>query len=148
MREAAQTLGFALKAAQKARLAKFLHAYPTQKNGGQNEAQQGIQADPRKKRAVGLIWPLGTTAVNLYDVMGPVAIAGGVSASYGASKPAGVSWVALGAAFFIGVAVFISLRRATIAAPPSILPAMYVATPLAVLGATIISAWSLRALLQ
>lgn len=91
---------------------------------------------------------MGVAAMNLYDLMGPVAIAVGVGASYGASKATGVSWLVLGVALVVGCAVLVAMRHITTAVRPGALPVMYVATPLAVVCATFASARGLYVLLQ
>jgi hypothetical protein len=87
--------------------------------------------------------------MNLYDIMGPVAVAVGVGASFGAGGEHGLAfWTAVVIGALAGCIVFVVLRRAMVQMPASAerrLPVYYIATPVAVLAATMGMAWIARA---
>jgi hypothetical protein len=82
--------------------------------------------------------------MNLFDIMGLVAIGVGLGASYGVTKEEGVSWVALAIACLMGAAAFLILRRITLEVSQRALIFMYVGTPLLVLLTTVLSVWWVR----
>ena len=87
--------------------------------------------------------------MNLYDIMGPVAVAVGVGSSFGAVEERGPAfWIAVVAGALAGCMVFVVLRRAMLRVTTSVerrLAVYYIATPVAVLAATISMAWMVRA---
>ena len=85
--------------------------------------------------------------MNLYDLMGPVAIGAGVGASYGTAQSHGTAfWVTLLVGAAAGVGAFIALRRLTLKAPEQSLASYYVATPVCVFLVTTIAAWAAGAI--
>jgi hypothetical protein len=85
----------------------------------------------------------------MYDLMGPVTVGAGLGASYAAAKPGGVSWLALFVALCAGVLAFVVMRRFVVALRPErALLAWYIVTPVAVLLATMVTAWGVRALVR
>jgi hypothetical protein len=103
----------------------------------------------KRRRARRSAQPLGSTKMNLYDIMGPVAVPFGVGSLFGAGGERGPAfWTAVVVGALAGCIVFIVLRRAMLRVPASVerrLAVYYIATPVAVLAATMGMAWVVRA---
>jgi len=90
--------------------------------------------------------------MNLYELLGLIAIAGGLGVSYSSTQSHPVmAWFALGVAACAGWATFIAMRCLTDrvrnpnpARLEAMLMGMYAAMFIAVLTATIVSAWLVR----
>lgn len=84
--------------------------------------------------------------MNLYDLMGPMAVSAGVGVSYGAEPSHGpMFWASLLFGAAAGLGAFVMLRRSTMRVSERTLVVSYIGTPICVLGATILVAWILRA---
>ena len=84
--------------------------------------------------------------MNLYEVMGLVAVGGGLGASYGMAQQHNfVFWASLVVGAVVGVGVFIGSLRLTVKAPERALPIYYLVTFIGVVAATIASSWAVRA---
>lgn len=84
--------------------------------------------------------------MNLYDLMGPMAVSAGLGVSYGVERSHGAAfWASILVGAVVGFATFLTLRRVALNAPEGTLPALYIATPVCVLAATILGAWVVRA---
>lgn len=87
-------------------------------------------------------------ALNLYDIMGPVAIGFGIGASYGATQSHGTAvWISLLIGGAAGIGSFLALRRFMLKTSDRKLAAFYVATPVCVSTTTIITAWAVRTII-
>ena len=83
--------------------------------------------------------------MNLFDLMGPVAIGAGVGASYGITPVHGIAfWLSLLLGVGAGFGTFVVLRRRVMDAPERKLAAYYIATPICVLLVTMAVAWGTR----
>ena len=77
--------------------------------------------------------------MNLYDLMGPLTVSFGLGLSCGAGS---TGWQSLAAAAGVGVAVFIACRKLVSRVPcGGRANALVMLTPVAVLAATIATAW-------
>lgn len=84
--------------------------------------------------------------MNLYDLMGPMAVSAGVGVSSGAEPSHGpMFWASLLFGAAAGFGTFVMLRRATMRASEQMLVVSYIGTPICVLSATILAIWILRA---
>jgi hypothetical protein len=84
--------------------------------------------------------------MNLYDLMGPMAVSAGIGVSYGAEPSRGpIVWASLLLGAAAGFGTFLAFRRVTSRAPERMLGVFYVGTPICVLAATIAVAWAVRA---
>lgn len=87
--------------------------------------------------------------MNVYDVIGPVAIGVGVGAQYGAAHAHGVEfWLSVLLGVGAGFYTFLALRRRlTPDASDRKLAAYYVATSVCVLMITMAVSWGVRAII-
>ncbi len=92
--------------------------------------------------------------MNLYDLMGPMAVAGGIGAFCGVEQSHDPAfWASTGVGAVVGFGTFLVLRKATsrviqgAKAPVSerLLLMSYIGTPICVLVATFVGAWVVRA---
>ncbi len=84
--------------------------------------------------------------MNLYDIMGPVAVAGGAGVSYGSSSTHGLAcWSSLVLGVTAGCATFLALRRITGRTQSErLLGVLYPVTFVGTLAATVVVAWLAR----
>ena len=83
--------------------------------------------------------------MNLYDLMGPVAVSAGAAMSYGVESAHGhVVWLSILVGAVVGCGAFLGLRRICMKARDGLLPAIYIATPVCVLAATVFGSWVVR----
>jgi hypothetical protein len=84
--------------------------------------------------------------MNLYDLIGPVAIGVGVGASYGAAPEHGIEfWFSILLGVGAGFGAFVALRRRLMPdTSERKLAAYYVATPACVLVVTMAVSWGAR----
>src|SRR3569832_1107306 len=86
--------------------------------------------------------------MNLYNLMGPMAGSAGRGVLYGVEESHGAAfWASVLAGAVVGFATFLQLRRVAVNAHEESLRAIYVATPVCVLTATLLGALVLRATL-
>jgi hypothetical protein len=84
--------------------------------------------------------------MNLYDLMGPMAVGAGIGASYAAERSHGpVFWASILVGPAVGLGTFLTLRRLTLRVRERTLPLFYIGTPICVVTATIVAAWAVRA---
>ena len=85
--------------------------------------------------------------MNLYDLMGPMAVSAGAGVLYGLEHSHGAAfWASLLGGGVVGWAAFLRLRRVALRKRERSLTAIFIATPVCVLTATIVGAWMIRAL--
>jgi hypothetical protein len=87
--------------------------------------------------------------MNLYDLIGPVAIGVGVGASYGAAHTHGIEfWLSVLLGVGAGFGTFLALRRRLLPdTSERKLAAYYVATPICVVMVTMAVSWGARAII-
>jgi hypothetical protein len=83
--------------------------------------------------------------MNLYDVMGPVAVGAGVGFSYGLAIPQGGNWLSLLVGAVAGASAFAAFRKITAQfTSERALRVMYVVTFIGTFTATAVGAWLVR----
>ena len=84
--------------------------------------------------------------MNLYDLMGPMAVSAGIGLSYSTETAHGATfWASVVVGAAVGLGTFLTFRRLTLRARERTLAVFYVGTPICVLAATVIAAWAIRA---
>ena len=86
--------------------------------------------------------------MTLYELLGLIAVGGGVGFSYGFSRPTGnVAWFSLAAGVPIGISVFFMFRRITARFETErSLAVMYAVTFVGTFAATVVGVWLIRAI--